>query len=187
MSGKTDVVEILFFLGCTRADVAWLCCQTQRWRLCNAKDIFNSSKMPGSYSHFQFDTHHACMLKQRLNYIIGPVFVTPCGIQKSNAIEPKPLCSEIGSLMSVDAPELNYASGDVREPVGPVRITSWYPNSMEAVWLATQLYPVSLVRWAERTPSWLVLFDLQIFSSGVYHPRATSRTIFFSISNSFWY
>ena len=43
------------------------------------------------------------------------------------------------------------------------------------------------VRWAERTPSWFVLFDLQIFSGGVYSPSATSRTISFSISNSFWY
>ena len=43
------------------------------------------------------------------------------------------------------------------------------------------------VRWAERTPSWFVLFDLQIFSGGVYPPSATSRTISFSISNSFWY
>ena len=37
------------------------------------------------------------------------------------------------------------------------------------------------VRWAERTPSWFVLFDLQIFSGGVYSPSATSRTISFSI------
>ena len=43
------------------------------------------------------------------------------------------------------------------------------------------------VRWAERTPSWFVLFDLQIFSGGVYPPSTTSRTISFSISNSFWY
>ena len=43
------------------------------------------------------------------------------------------------------------------------------------------------VRWAERTPSWFVLFDLQIFSGGVYSPSATSCIISFSISNSFWY
>ena len=43
------------------------------------------------------------------------------------------------------------------------------------------------VRWAERTPSWFVLFDLQIFWGGVYPPSATSRTITFSISNTFWY
>ena len=30
-------------------------------------------------------------------------------------------------------------------------------------------------------------FDLQVFSGGVYSPSATSRTISFSISNSFWY
>ena len=38
-----------------------------------------------------------------------------------------------------------------------------------------------------RSPDWFVLFDLQIFSGGVYPPSATSRTITFSISNSFWY
>ena len=38
----------------------------------------------------------------------------------------------------------------------------------------------------ERLPGF-VLFDLQIFSGGVYSPSATSRTISFSISNSFWY
>ena len=43
------------------------------------------------------------------------------------------------------------------------------------------------VWWAERTPSWFVLFDLQIFWGGVYPPSATERTISFSISNSFWY
>ena len=32
-----------------------------------------------------------------------------------------------------------------------------------------------------------MLSDLQIFSGGVYSPSATSRTISFSISNSFWY
>ena len=32
-----------------------------------------------------------------------------------------------------------------------------------------------------------MLFDLQIFSGGAYSPSATSRTISFSISNSFWY
>ena len=41
-------------------------------------------------------------------------------------------------------------------------------------------------RWF-RSPNWFVLFDLQIFSGGVYSPSATSRTISFSISNSFWY
>ena len=30
-----------------------------------------------------------------------------------------------------------------------------------------------------RSPNWLVLFDLQIFSGGVYPPSATSRTISF--------
>ena len=38
-----------------------------------------------------------------------------------------------------------------------------------------------------RSPDWFVLVDLQIFWGGVYPPSATSRTISFSISNSFWY
>ena len=38
-----------------------------------------------------------------------------------------------------------------------------------------------------RSPNWFVLFDLQVFSGGVYSPSATSRTISFSISNSFCY
>ena len=38
-----------------------------------------------------------------------------------------------------------------------------------------------------RSPDWFVLCDLQIFSGGVYPQSATSRTISFSISNSFWY
>ena len=38
-----------------------------------------------------------------------------------------------------------------------------------------------------RSPDWFVLFDLQIFSDGVYPLSATSRTISFSFSNSFWY
>ena len=38
-----------------------------------------------------------------------------------------------------------------------------------------------------RSSNWFVLFDLQIFSGGVYPPSAISRTISFSISNSFWY
>ena len=32
-----------------------------------------------------------------------------------------------------------------------------------------------------------MLFDLKIFSAGVYPPSATSRTISFSFSYSFWY
>ena len=38
-----------------------------------------------------------------------------------------------------------------------------------------------------RSPNWFVLCDLQVFSGGVYSPSAISRTISFSISNSFWY
>ena len=58
---------------------------------------------------------------------------------------------------------------------------------INATWENLQIEKRKSVRWAERTPSWFVLFDLQIFSGGVYSPSATSRTISFSISNSFWY
>ena len=58
---------------------------------------------------------------------------------------------------------------------------------INTTWENLQIEKHKSVRWAERTPSWLVLFDLQIFSDGVYSPSATLRTISFSISNSFWY
>ena len=61
---------------------------------------------------------------------------------------------------------------------------AWGVNT---TWENLQIEKHKTVRWAERTPSWFVLFDLQIFSGGVYSPSATSRTISFSISNSFWY
>ena len=54
-------------------------------------------------------------------------------------------------------------------------------------WENLQIEKHKSVQWAEWTPSWFVLSDLQIFSGGVYPPSATSRTISFSISNSFWY
>ena len=58
---------------------------------------------------------------------------------------------------------------------------------INTTWKNLQIEKHKSVRWAERTPFWFVLFDLQIFSGGVYPPSATSRTISFSISNSFWY
>ena len=58
---------------------------------------------------------------------------------------------------------------------------------INTTWENLQIEKHKSVWWAERTPSWFVLFDLQIFSGGVYSPSATSHTIFFSISNSFWY
>ena len=60
-------------------------------------------------------------------------------------------------------------------------------RGINTTWENLQIEKHKSVRWAERTPSWFVLFDLQIFSGGVYPPSATSRTISFSISNSFWY
>ena len=58
---------------------------------------------------------------------------------------------------------------------------------INTTWENLQIEKHKSIQWAERTPSWFVLFDLQIFSGGVYSPRATSRTISFSISNSFRY
>ena len=60
-------------------------------------------------------------------------------------------------------------------------------RGINTTWENLQIEKHKSVRWAERTPTWFVLFDLQIFSGGVYPPSATSRTISFSISNSFWY
>ena len=56
------------------------------------------------------------------------------------------------------------------------------PNGLPG-WENLQIEKHKSVRWSERTPSWFVLFDLQIFSGGVYPPSATSRTISFSVSN----
>ena len=58
---------------------------------------------------------------------------------------------------------------------------------INTTWENLQIEKHKSVRWAERKPSWFVLFDLQVFSGGVYSPSATSRTISFSISNSFLY
>ena len=58
---------------------------------------------------------------------------------------------------------------------------------INTTWENLQIQKHKSVRWAERTSSWFVLFDLQIFWGGVYPPSATSRTTSFSISNSFWY
>ena len=55
---------------------------------------------------------------------------------------------------------------------------------INTTWVNLQIEKHKSVRWAERTPSWFVLFDLQVYSGGVYSPSATSRTISFSISNS---
>ena len=57
---------------------------------------------------------------------------------------------------------------------------------INTTWENLQIEKHKSVRWAERTHSWFVLFDLQIFSGGVYPPSATSRAISFPISNSFW-
>ena len=58
-------------------------------------------------------------------------------------------------------------------------------RGIDTTWENLQIEKHKSVRWAERTPSWFVLFDLQIFSGGVYPSSATSRTIAFSIFNSF--
>ena len=46
-------------------------------------------------------------------------------------------------------------------------------------WENLQIEKHKSVWWAEWTPSWFVLCDLQIFSGGVYPPSATSRTTSF--------
>ena len=58
---------------------------------------------------------------------------------------------------------------------------------INTTWENLQIEKHKSGRRSFRSPNWFVLFDLQIFSGGVYSPSATSRTISFSISNSFWY
>ena len=62
-------------------------------------------------------------------------------------------------------------------------------QEINTTWENLQIEKHKPVRWAERTPSWFVLFDLHSFSGSVYLPSATSRTIsfFYFISNSFWH
>ena len=60
-------------------------------------------------------------------------------------------------------------------------------RGINTTWENLQIEKHKSGRRAFRSPDWFVLFDLQIFSGGVYPPSATSRTISFSISNSFWY
>ena len=58
---------------------------------------------------------------------------------------------------------------------------------INTTWENLQIEKHKSGRRSFRSPNWFVLFDLQIFSGGVHSPSATSRTISFSISNSFWY
>ena len=60
-------------------------------------------------------------------------------------------------------------------------------RGINTTWENLQIAKHKSGRRSFRSPDWLVLFDLQIFSGGVYPPSATSRTISFSIFNSFWY
>ena len=58
---------------------------------------------------------------------------------------------------------------------------------INTTWENLQIEKHKSGRRSFRSPNWFVLFDLQVFSGGVYSPSATSRTFSFSISNSFWY
>ena len=58
---------------------------------------------------------------------------------------------------------------------------------INTTWENLQIEKHKSGRRSFRSLDWFVLFDLQVFSGGVYSPSATSRTISFSISNSFWY
>ena len=59
-------------------------------------------------------------------------------------------------------------------------------RGINTTWENLQIEKHKSGRRSLRSPDWFVLFDLQIFWGGVYPPSATSRTISFSISNSFW-
>ena len=58
-------------------------------------------------------------------------------------------------------------------------------QGINTTWENLQIEKHKSGRRSFSSPDWFVLFDLQIFSGGVYPPSATSRTISFSISNSF--
>ena len=60
-------------------------------------------------------------------------------------------------------------------------------RGINTTWENLQIEKHKSGRRSFRSPDWFVFFDLQIFSGGVYLPSAASRTIFFSISNSFLY
>ena len=60
-------------------------------------------------------------------------------------------------------------------------------RGINTTWENRQIEKHKSGRRSFRSPDWSVLFDLPIFSGGVYPPSATSRTISFSNSNSFWY
>ena len=60
-------------------------------------------------------------------------------------------------------------------------------GGINTTWENLQIEKHKSGRRPVRSPNWFVLFDLQIFSGGIYPPSATSHTISFSISNSFWY
>ena len=60
-------------------------------------------------------------------------------------------------------------------------------RGISTTWENLQIEKHKSGRRSFRSLDWFVLFDLQIFSGGVYPPSTTSRTISFSISNSFWY
>ena len=53
-------------------------------------------------------------------------------------------------------------------------------RGINTTWKNLQIAKHKSVRWAELTPSWFVLFNLQIFSGGVYHPeRNLTHNLFF--------
>ena len=58
-------------------------------------------------------------------------------------------------------------------------------RGINTIWKNLQIEKHKSGRRTFRSPDWFVLFDLQIFSGGVYPPSTTSRTISFSISNTF--
>ena len=50
---------------------------------------------------------------------------------------------------------------------------------INTTWENLQIEKHQSVRWEERTPSWFVLFDLQIFSGGVFPKRYLTHNLFF--------
>ena len=102
--------------------------------------------------------------------------VTGVSLSLSLSLSQKSLTHNIGSASAL--PIIPKTIGNRK------RDYSWGCARGNTTWGNLQIEKHKSVRWAERTPSWFVLFDLLIFSGGVYPPSVTSRTISFSISNS---
>ena len=111
-------------------------------------------------------------------------FVIECGITRSNSVLSTSWFSAVSIVLAKVALYIL-----IPKTIGNrKRDCAWgCAQGTNTTWENLQIEKHKSGRRWFRSPDWFVLFDLQIFSGGVYSPSATSRTISFSISNSFWY